>query len=76
MPIAETLHLEKILEKRVNKETRGKEYFEYLIKWRDHPVEDSIWMTTTILQKSGNTIEILITGVHAKIECWESNVGA
>ena len=52
--------LEIILDKRMRKNTRGKEYYEYLIKWKDHPMEDSTWMTTTMLQKSGVTVEDLM----------------
>ena len=51
---------ERILDKRISKKTRGKEYYEYLIKWKDHPIEDSTWMTTTMLQKSGVTVEDLM----------------
>ena len=35
--------MECILYKRVGKKTRRKEYFEYLVKWEDHPVEDASW---------------------------------
>ena len=38
-----------ILDKRVCKKTQGKEYYEYLIKWKDHPVEDLTWMIDTML---------------------------
>jgi hypothetical protein len=60
MPATEPLQAEKILDKRVKKKSRGKEYFEYLVKWKDHPIEDSTWMTSTLLHKSGNTIIILM----------------
>ena len=45
------------MDTRISKKTRGKEYYEYLIKWKDRPLEDSAWMTATILQKGGVTIE-------------------
>jgi hypothetical protein len=32
-----------ILDKRVSKRTKRKEYFEYLVKWKGHPVEDASW---------------------------------
>jgi hypothetical protein len=41
MPVAEKPQMEKILDKRVGKKTRRKEYFEYLVKWKGHPVEDA-----------------------------------
>ena len=51
---------ETILDTRVCKRTRGKEYYEYLVKWKDHPLEDLTWMASTMLQKSGVTIEDLM----------------
>jgi hypothetical protein len=45
MPIAEKPQMECILDKRVGKKTRRKEYFEYLVKWKNHPVEDASWET-------------------------------
>jgi hypothetical protein len=43
MPVAENPQMERILDKSVGKRTRRKEYFEYLVKWKDNPVEDAIW---------------------------------
>ena len=37
--------IEVILDKRVSKKTRDKEYFQYLVKWKDQPSEDAAWMT-------------------------------
>ena len=51
---------EGILDKRVSKKTRDKEYYEYLIKWKNHPIEDSTWMTTTMVQKIGVIVEDLM----------------
>jgi hypothetical protein len=45
MPVAEKPQMEQILNKRVGKKTRRKEYFEYLVKWKGHPVEDASWET-------------------------------
>jgi hypothetical protein len=39
MPVAEKPQMESILYKRINKRTKRKEYFEYLVKWKGHPVE-------------------------------------
>jgi hypothetical protein len=41
MPFVEKPQVESILDKRVSKRTRRKEYFEYLVKWKGHPVEDA-----------------------------------
>jgi hypothetical protein len=41
MPVADKPQMECILDKRVGKRTRRKQYFEYLVKWKNHPVEDA-----------------------------------
>ena len=43
--VAQNPQMECILDKRVGKKTRRKEYFEYLIKWKNLPVEDARWET-------------------------------
>jgi hypothetical protein len=43
MPVADKSRMECILDKRVSKKTRRKQYFEYLIKWKGHPVEYASW---------------------------------
>ena len=45
---------------RMSKKTKGKEYYEYLIKWKDHPIEHSTWMIVAMLQKIGVAIEDLM----------------
>ena len=49
LPLAQPLQPEKILDRRPFRRTRGKEYFQYLIKWRDKPKEDATWMTEGML---------------------------
>ena len=41
MPVVDKPQMECILDKRIGKKTRRKEYFEYLVKWKNHPVEDA-----------------------------------
>jgi len=41
--------MERILETRVLKKTRGQEYHEYLVKWKNHPVEDATWVTAALI---------------------------
>jgi hypothetical protein len=60
MPVAEKPQMECILDKRVGKKTRRKEYFEYLVKWKDHPVEDASWETEAEIQKHGQTVRELM----------------
>ena len=43
--------IEAILDKRVSKRTRNKDHFQYLIKWKQQPLEDSIWMTAAKISK-------------------------
>ena len=38
MPVVENPQMESIFDKRISKKTRRKEYFEYLVKWKGHPV--------------------------------------
>jgi hypothetical protein len=47
MLVVEKPHMESILDKRVSKRTRRREYFEYLVKWKGHPVEDARWENET-----------------------------
>jgi hypothetical protein len=41
LPVAERAQMECILDKRVGRKTRRKQYFEYLVNWKKHPVEDA-----------------------------------
>ena len=60
LPKSTSIILEKILDTRMRKKTIGKEYYEYLLKWKVRPIEDSTWMTATMLSKSGVIIEDLM----------------
>ena len=37
--------VEQILDQRVSKSTRGKDYYEYLVKWKNRPLEDASWIS-------------------------------
>jgi hypothetical protein len=56
MPVIGNPQMECILDKRVNKRTRRKQYLEYLVKWKNHPVEDASWETEVEIQKHGQTV--------------------
>jgi hypothetical protein len=60
MPIAEKPQMERILDKRVSKKTRRKQYFEYLVKWNNHPVEDASWESEAVIQKHGQAMQELM----------------
>ena len=63
MPVAEKPYMESILDKRVSKRTRRKEYFEYLVKWKGHPVEDASWENEAEIQKHGQTVQELMNRI-------------
>jgi hypothetical protein len=60
LPVAQKPHMECILDKRAGKKTRRKQYFEYLVKWKNHPVEDASWETEEIIQNHGHTVQELM----------------
>ena len=37
--------VKQILDHRVGKSTRGKDYYEYLVKWKNRPIEDASWIS-------------------------------
>jgi hypothetical protein len=59
MMVAENPQMESILDKRVSKNTRRKEYFEYLVKWKGHPVEDASWEDEAEIHKHVQTMQEL-----------------
>ena len=52
--------MESIIDKRIRKKTRRKEYFEYLVKWKGHLVEDVSWEDEAEIQKHGKTVQELM----------------
>jgi hypothetical protein len=61
LPVAQKPQMECILDKRIGRKTRRKQYFEYLVKWKDHPVEDASWETEAVILKHGETIQELMS---------------
>jgi hypothetical protein len=43
MHVAKKPQMESIIIKNISRKTMRKEYFEYLVKWKGHPVEDASW---------------------------------
>jgi hypothetical protein len=60
MPRAENPWIENILYKNISKKTKRKVYYEYLVKWKDYPIEDANWITENDIQKDGMTVEELM----------------
>ena len=56
MPTIEKPQMEKILKQRVGKKTKRNMYLEYLVKWKDHPVEDSSWVTEPDILNHGKIV--------------------
>jgi hypothetical protein len=52
--------MESILDKRIGRKTRRKQYFEYLVKWKDHPVDDASWEDEVEILKHGRTMQELM----------------
>jgi hypothetical protein len=50
MPVAEKPQMEKIIDQRVGKKTQRKTYFEYLVKWKGHLIEDASWESEENIQ--------------------------
>jgi hypothetical protein len=57
MLVAEKLQMESIIDKRIRRKTRRNKYFEYLVKWKGHPVEDPSWEDEAEIQKHGQTVQ-------------------
>jgi hypothetical protein len=60
MPVAENPQMESIIDKRISRKTRRKEYFEYLVKWKGHPIEDARWENEAEIQRHGQTVQELM----------------
>jgi hypothetical protein len=60
MPVVVEPQMEIIIDKRVSKKTRRKEYFEYLVKWKGHPVEDASWEDEASIHRHGQTVQYLM----------------
>ena len=55
----EMVAIDKILDRRIGKETRNKKYFEYLVSWKDKPIEEAVWMDEGEVMKLGVSLEDL-----------------
>jgi hypothetical protein len=60
LPTTEKPHMERIIEERDGKKTKRKTYLKYLVKWKDHPMEDASWVTKPDILKHGNTVQELM----------------
>ena len=61
LPLKEAPKLEKILDTKVVKKTRGKEYKKQLVKNRGDSDVDVVWMIEEDIKKKGATLQVLIS---------------
>jgi hypothetical protein len=52
--------MEKIVDQRIGKKTRRKTYFEYLVKWKGHLIEDASWENEVSIQKHRKSVQELM----------------
>ena len=76
MPSAQLLEIEGILDTQVARRTPKKEYLQYLVKWKNCPIEDSSWVDAGQIQHVGYSIEELMGQSHELLLAQEPDVGA
>jgi len=64
MPTVQPLEIERILDTQVAKHTHRKEYLQYLVKWKNRPIEDSSWIDAAHIQRVGYYVEELMEWSH------------
>ena len=62
MPLAEKPQMERIVDQRIGKKTKRKTYFEYLVKWKGHPIEDSSCENEVDIKMHGKLMQELMDG--------------
>ena len=76
MPAAQPLEIEGIVDTQVAKRTRRKEYLQYLVKWKNRPIEDNSWLDATQIQKAGYSVDDLMEWSHEFLLPREPDAGA
>jgi hypothetical protein len=56
IPVEEKPQMEKVVDHTIDKKTRRKTYFEYLVKWKGHPIEYSSWENEVVIHKNGKSV--------------------
>ena len=56
MPVEKEPQMENIIDQKIDKKRRRKSYFEYFVKWKGRPAEDSNWVTEVNIQKDGRSV--------------------
>ncbi len=76
MPYVQTTKIESILDTQVAKQTRRKEYLQYLVKWKNRPIEDSSWLDARQIEQTGSSVKKLMDQSHDFLLPWESDARA
>ena len=53
IPTSKKEEIEEILDSRVGRSTRNRQYEEYLVKWKGRPLEDSTWISAVEVSHLG-----------------------
>ena len=76
MPYARPLEIERILNTQVAKRTRRKVYLQYLIKWKNHPIEVSSWLNARQIEQADYSVQKLMDRSHEFFLPREPSAGA
>jgi len=76
MPSAQPFEVERIIDTQVAKRTHRKEYLQYLVKWKNCPIEDNSWLDVAQIHRAGYSVEELMEWNHEFSLPWEPDVGA
>ena len=60
IPQKEQPQIEAILDKRILRKIGNKTFFQYIVKWRNHPTKDADWMTEKEISKYNVLLEDLM----------------
>ena len=53
LPTSKKEEIEEILDSRVGRSTKNRQYEEYLVKWNRRPIEDSTWISVVEVSHLG-----------------------
>jgi hypothetical protein len=56
VPTTQNPQMEKIIDQRIGKKTRRKNYFEYLVKRKGHPIANASWVNDFDIRKHGKLV--------------------
>lgn len=76
MPYVQPPEIEIILNTQVAKQTRQKEYLQYLVKWKNRPIEDSPWLDARQIEQIVSSVEKLMDWSHDLFLPQEPDAGA